>query len=200
MHPPIPFTDSASYWERRYALGRDSGAGSYFKAEILNDFVAERSIHSVIEFGCGDGNQLSLACYPVYLGLDVSQRAIDQCRLRFSGDPSKSFKHLAEYAGERAELALSLDVIFHLVEDEVYLDYMQRLFSAAGRYVAIYSSNRREQSPGDPPHLRHRRFSDWIDQNRPEWRLLQHIPNRYPFENGAGSYADFFFYESPLSR
>ena len=46
--PDLVFTDSRSYWERRYAKGGDSGPGSYeelasFKATILNDFVAEHA-------------------------------------------------------------------------------------------------------------------------------------------------------------
>ncbi|MCL2283845.1 MAG: glycosyltransferase family 92 protein [Fibromonadales bacterium] len=64
--------DSGKYWEERYANGGNSGDGSYnclaqFKAEILNDFVKEHSVNSAIEFGCGDGSQLSLVKYPKYL-------------------------------------------------------------------------------------------------------------------------------------
>ena len=51
LSPPAEtqFTDSESYWESRYASGRDSGAGSYshlarFKATVLNDFVAEHGV------------------------------------------------------------------------------------------------------------------------------------------------------------
>ncbi|MGZ4333195.1 MAG: hypothetical protein ACXVRJ_02835, partial [Gaiellaceae bacterium] len=87
----VAFRDSASYWERRYRSGGDSGQGSYgphadHKAAFLNGFVADRGIGSVIEFGCGDGNQLSLARYPTYLGLDVSQTAVRSCIRRFAGD------------------------------------------------------------------------------------------------------------------
>ncbi|MBI9084342.1 MAG: hypothetical protein JEZ11_12140 [Desulfobacterales bacterium] len=74
------------YWERRYAQGGTSGAGSYgrlaeFKAEVLNTFVEERGVQNIIEFGCGDGNQLSLAKYPSYVGLDASKTAVTQCVL-----------------------------------------------------------------------------------------------------------------------
>ena len=78
------FPGSQPYWERRYARGGDSGAGSYgrlaiFKAEFVNSFVRDHGIRSVIEFGCGDGNQLSLAEYPSYFGLDVSRSAVEAC-------------------------------------------------------------------------------------------------------------------------
>lgn len=59
---PRLFEGSAAYWEARYTSGADSGVGSYgafaeFKAEILNNFVAQNRVASVIEFGCGDGNR-----------------------------------------------------------------------------------------------------------------------------------------------
>ena len=63
------FPGSESYWDQRYLSGGTSGAGSYgkfaeFKAEILNDFVRENGVMSIVEYGCGDGNQLKMATYP----------------------------------------------------------------------------------------------------------------------------------------
>jgi len=92
----IRFRGSAEYWERNYARGGTSGPGSYHaaaeaKAAFLNDFVRTHEVRSVIEFGCGDGNQLSLADYPRYIGLDVSRSAIELCKRRFAGDATKSF-------------------------------------------------------------------------------------------------------------
>jgi hypothetical protein len=92
----IQFRGSQTYWEAHYSRGGTSGEGSYgkfaeFKAEVLNRFVTENHVRSVIEFGCGDGNQLSYAQYPAYIGLDVSKTAIRQCIHRFRDDTSKSF-------------------------------------------------------------------------------------------------------------
>jgi SAM-dependent methyltransferase len=200
------FAGSASYWESRYRRGRMSGSGSYgelarFKADVLNALVADRQLESVIEFGCGDGHQLGLARYPRYLGLDVSPRAIAICRNRFSGDPTKRFAESRDYDGEKADLALSLDVIFHLVEDEVFVDYMRSLFAAAGKLVVIYASNTDEQEHPQPPHVRHRRFTDWIATQEPGWRLERVIENRIPYDSasGTGSPASFFIF-APSSR
>src|SRR5678815_1312722 len=68
---------SAEYWEERYREGGNSGSGSYnrlarYKADVLNKFVEDNNISSVIEFGSGDGAQLKLASYPRYIGVDVS--------------------------------------------------------------------------------------------------------------------------------
>jgi glycosyltransferase involved in cell wall biosynthesis len=195
------FAGSDSYWRERYAVGGNSGPGSYnrlaeFKADVLNDFVRENGVMSVIDYGCGDGNQLSLAHYPEYLGFDVSPEAISNCEKRFSGDKTKSFKAMNDYDNETADLALSLDVIYHLVEDDVYTRYMDRLFDSANRYVVVYSSDTDDNPPDQVSHVRHRNFSRWVSENRKDWRLLTHIPNKYPFEGNSktGSFADFYIY------
>jgi SAM-dependent methyltransferase len=200
--PSEPFPGSAQYWERRYAAGGDSGPGSYskmaaFKAEILNAFVHDHSVRSVVEFGCGDGEQLSLAEYPNYAGLDISDTTIAKCRERFAADPTKTFSMVTDYKGEKADLALSLDVICHLVENAAFETYMRTLFGASTRYVIIYSSDTTKNRHRQAKHVRHRRFSRWVGRNAPGWRLIQHIPNRYPFNGDymTSSFASFFIYE-----
>lgn len=206
VRPPEPFHGSDAFWKDRYALGGDSGVGSFgrlaeFKAEILNDFVRKQGVESVIEFGCGDGNQLALADYSRYAGYDISPEAIHLCREKFRDDDSKTFATMNEYRGETAQLSLSVDVIYHLVEDAVYEAYMMRLFDAAEWYVVIYSSNRDE--PGVVPQVRHRMFTDWITTHVPQWRLREKIPNRYPYRSDyrRESFADFYIFDrgSPLT-
>jgi len=193
------FPGSEAYWRARYERGRDSGDGSRgqlaaFKARFLNDFVREQRIASVIEFGCGDGQQLALARYPSYLGLDVSAEALRLCRERFRGDPTRRFRLVAEHDGEGADLALSLDVVYHLVEDAVFESYMEKLFDAGRRFVIVYSSNTDRAPERGPAHVRHRRFTEWVASHRPEFRLERHVPNPHPYRNGAGSFADFFVF------
>jgi len=196
------FPGSQKYWMERYAKGDDDGPGSCgklaeFKAEILNSLVKEYGVQSIIEYGCGSGNQLRLARYPEYLGFDVSPEAVSQCRRVFRTDGTKVFKPMKDYAGESAELTLSLDVVYHLVEDGIFESYMRRLFDSSTRFVVIYSSNTDRQERLQPPHVRHREFTRWIDQNITGWKLIKHIPNKYPFTGdiNAGSFADFYIYE-----
>jgi hypothetical protein len=185
---------SADYWETRYATGGNSGSGSYgplarYKAQVLNEFVSRHNVHSVVEFGCGDGHQLSLSQYPKYVGIDVSETAVKRCSSLFSQDQSKTFLLATDNAAQsqRADLALSLDVIYHLVEDETYETYMRSLFSAANRFVIIYSDNQ-ESADRSSLHVRHRKFSDWAASHQPEWQLIAHIPNQ------LGSWSDFWIY------
>jgi SAM-dependent methyltransferase len=195
------FSSSDEYWKQRYQRGGNSGGGSYgafaeFKAGFLNGFVTDNRIASVIEFGSGDGNQLTLASYPAYTGVDISPDAIALCRKLFANDPTKQFLLSDQYAGQTAELSLSLDVIYHLVEDAVFSAYMQRLFAAGTRYVIIYSSNTDQQENLQTLHVRHRKFTDWIEQHQPRWRLERHLPNKYPYDpaTGEGTPADFFVF------
>lgn len=197
-----PFNGSGTYWEDRYAQGGNSGVGSYgkfaeFKAEVLNDFVCAHQVQSVIEFGCGDGNQLTLAAYPEYLGFDVSERAVTQCQKLFKSDENKSFLLMSNYGGQQADLTLSLDVIFHLVEDDVFGGYMRTLFDASKRFVIVYSSNTDKAEQDQADHVRHRKFTDWVEQNVDDWKLSERIPNRYPYQGDylEGSFADFFIFE-----
>lgn len=200
LQQQLRFPGSAPYWERRYINGQTSGCGSYgeaaqAKAEFLNAFVKENNIESIIEFGCGDGNQLALADYPHYVGLDVSRSAVALCKRRFSEDSTKSF---FLYDGEcfvdkrgifLNEMAISLDVIFHLVEERVFEAYMNQMFAAATRYVIVYSTDR--IISGTAPHVRHRNFSSWIDANQTKWRLvLKRVQPKTEF-----SQADFYVYQ-----
>ena len=178
---------SPTYWgERRYDQGGNSGDGSYgesaaHKAAFLNAFVEEHGIQSVIEFGCGDGAQLSLATYPQYVGMDISPKAIEICRKKFAGDSTKRFLHPGE-AVEPADLALSLDVIFHLVENGTYRAYMKQLFAASKRFVLIYATNYDKRSD---VHVRHRHFTPDVARWFPEFELGQTLdapdPKLCPF-------------------
>lgn len=200
------FPGSAAFWERHYAAGRDSGPGSFghladFKAEVIADVCAEQRIASVVEWGCGDGNQLAKLTVPRYLGLDVSRSAIEGCIRRFGGDPDKSFAWyepgaFLDNAGFlRADLALSLDVIYHLVEDLTFTTYLRLLFRSARRHVLIYSTDV-DGLRHSEPHVRDRKFSSWVASNEPDWRLQRTIRNPYPFTGveEAGSLSDFFLF------
>lgn len=198
---PQNFTNSADYWETRYRRGGDSGVGSYarfaeFKADVINEFLAKHNVQSIIEFGCGDGNQLTLAAYPTYIGFDVSKSAIQRCRELFVGDDRKTFLHVSFYAGERAEVVLSLDVIYHLVEDDVFEHYLRTVFSASTKFVILYTSNVEIDESVNGSHVRHRAVTRWIERELSDWSLLERIPNRYPYRGDyrTGSFADFFIY------
>lgn len=200
IYKPEPW--SVKYWENRYINGGNSGAGSYsnlaqFKAEIINCFVEKNHVNSVIEFGCGDGNQLKLFHFKKYIGFDVSREIIDVCKRTFTSDNSKAFFIMSSYKNEKADLTLSLDVIYHLVEDKVFEKYMKILFASSSKHVIIYSSNTNDNTFNEAKHIRHRKFSNWIEKNKPDFELIEYIPNKYPYrsDNLTNSFADFYFFK-----
>ncbi|MDR1080370.1 MAG: hypothetical protein LBQ79_05290 [Deltaproteobacteria bacterium] len=199
----MPEINTKDYWNERYAAGGNSGAGSYgrlaeFKAGILNGFIADHGIGDMAELGCGDGNQLGLVKVDRYTGYDISAKAVELCSSRYRDDGTKKFKvyNPARPPKDKAELAVSLDVVYHLLEDETYSSYMRDLFAISGRFVAIYSCNTDSQAD-IALHLHPHRFTDWVEGNLPDWTLCGYLPNRYPLlpeSPDETSFADFFFF------
>lgn len=192
---------SGAYWEARYAGGGASGAGSsgrlaLFKAAFLNCFIAANRIGSILDLGCGDGSQLSLLDLPRYTGVDVSETALARCAARFRGRPECDFRGFATLdETHRAELALSLDVVYHLIDDAAFAEYMRRLFACPTRFAIVYSSNADLDWPA--AHVRHRRFTAHVARHHAAWRLLAHVPNPHPFDPARPddtSFADFYVF------
>lgn len=200
----LDFVNSTDYWIKRYEVGGNSGAGSYgilaeYKAQFLNDFVKRNSVSSVIEFGCGDGNNLSLFEFPSYLGLDISDLVVKKNREKFKNDLSLAFlvSNAQNKFTFKADLTLSLDVIYHLMEDTVFESYMSALFDASNQFVIIYSSNEEYAHPAQ--HVQHRKFDQWIEKNRPNYDLYEAIRNPHKAEltgsDSDRSFADFFVFK-----
>ena len=196
---------SSVYWEERYKNGGNSGSGSYnrlaeFKAQVINNFVKENDIYSVIEWGCGDGNQLQYFNFPHYVGYDISKTVIEQIKTKYAEDKYKEFYWTGDvnFSNDRtAEMSMSLDVIYHLVEDTVFKKYMSDLFKSAKKYICIYSW---DQDVPVSSHVKYRKFTEYIEKNFKDWKLVLYIKNKY-FRNedeqdiDNTSLCDFYFYE-----
>lgn len=178
---------SKEYWENRYKNNGTSGSGSYgllseFKKDIINDFIKINNIKTVGDFGCGDSNQLKLFNCDYYTGYDVSETIINKCKKEFVSDNSKKFYLMSEYNSEKYDLTISLDIIYHLIEDQVFNDYMNNLFNASNGYVIIYSSN------GDlniqlSEHLKDRNFTKWVETHFQNFELINILENLYKFDS-----------------
>ena len=197
--------NSKKYWNDRYVTGGNSGAGSYnelarFKANVINNFLEKNKIKSIVDYGVGDGNQLKLINTEnlIYTGIDVSEFIISKCKEEFKDDKTKKFIHADNIDNElKAELVLSCDVIYHLIEELVYEEYMENLFSMSKKYVIIYARN---EDVNHTVHVKFRKFSNYIENNLPEWQLIKHIPNKYPqlklgHNNNKTSPSDFYIYK-----
>ena len=174
---------SKKYWDLRYKYNWNSGQGSYgesskAKSKVFNQLLKDYSIESVIEFGCGDGHQLALYQIKNYLGLDVSKVTIDNIINLYQNDASKSFMWYDPESFKvsshfiNAQAAISVDVIFHLVEDPIFEKYMHDLFASANKNVFIYATNFFDEKMA-VAHLRNRKFTDWVSQNIEGWALSE---------------------------
>jgi len=200
----VPLVDSRSYWTNRYASGGDSGAGSggYLqerKSQYINRIVADLNLASMLELGCGDGRQLATLKVPRYFGVDVSQDLVTSLQKTYELDSSKEFYLLQDLMGKPlpdrfAEATLSSDVIYHLVEDAVFEAHMTELFRLSSRVVIVYSSN---FSTTGSAHVRHRKFTDWIEKNSPDFELVKTSIGdpSFPKVSKRVSSANFYVFE-----
>jgi len=185
--------NSSDYWERRYSDGRMSGDGSYgklaiFKAEVINNFIGEHDIISMLDFGCGDGNQASFFNCQEYIGYDVSKTAIELCKKKFATNTTRTFTNSIKNLNP-VDLTLSCEVLFHLVGLDIFMQYLQKLFELSNRFVIIYSSNSEASSVSY--HIKHRNFTLFVLKYFPKWKLIKKILNKYSEE----CFSDFYIYE-----
>ena len=57
---------------------------------------------------------------------------------------------------------------------------MWALFKAANRYVIIYSSDSDENAGYEETHVRHRKFTKWIQENMSDWKLRTYMGTLLP--------------------
>jgi SAM-dependent methyltransferase len=188
--------DSTQYWIDRYKNGGTSGAGSYgklaeFKAEIINTFVKENKVSSVFDYGCGSGEQIGLFDFDGYVGYDVSEKIIAENIRKY---PDKVFIKEGNIFKWKNDLSMSNDVIYHLVDDIVFSNYMKVLFALSQKYVIIYSSNG-DKLDISSIHVKDRNFMSAVPDN---FKLIKFIPNRYPYdpkEPAQTSISDFYIFQ-----
>lgn len=185
--PDAPF-DAAAYWEERYRAGGTSGVGScgvlaQYKADVVNRFVAEHDVKTVIEFGCGDGTQLGLMNYPQYLGLDVAPSAVALCRAAFRADDTKRFLLyepgvLRGRGDPGADLTVCLDVLYHIIDDALFAATLDDFFCASRRHAIVYANLNAAQPPS-VPHIVWRPTLAHLAARR-DFLIERVLPQPYP--------------------
>lgn len=178
-------------WDKRYSEGGNSGRGSYgehyeFKTKVINGFIEKYNIKNVVDFGCGDGNQISNLLFEKYHGVDLSEVSVGLCRSLYADDATKSFGlyELGKKPEKKAELTMSLDVIYHLIDDSYFEDYMKCLIECTDKYILVYSTNFKDDTWEG--HVRHREFDNMLQD---EFERIEFIKNELDCP------ADFYFYQ-----
>jgi hypothetical protein len=178
-----PMIDTAKYWRHRYARGGTSGNGSYgdaadAKAAYVNRFVETHDIESVVDWGCGDGEQLSRMKVANYIGVDVSVDALTKCMRRNPGHTYVLWKPGSEIS-VAGDLALSLDVVFHFPERAQYVEYIDHVFGSAERYVLFHSTDYNTDAGETARHVRHRQFTSDIEHRYRQWKIVERPEDRF---------------------
>lgn len=179
-----PAFNAEKYWEDRYKSGSNSGSGSYgkhaeWKGQFMQSFIDSRHIQSIIDVGCGDGNQLGYFKCPTYFGLETSPTALEQCTQKYKNDKSKVFVNLSQYLAKvgsafRANCVISLDVLLCLVDPAKFDEHLKVLFNLASNYVVIYAADVDRVSA---PHIIYRKFTDIVREKYPNWVLMEKVSN-----------------------
>lgn len=183
----------SNYWNERYVAGGNSGAGSYgeyakHKSEVINNYIKTLEIKTINDFGCGDGNQISLLTgFEKYTGCDISPHIIETCKKRFNGDKRYSFYGYG-HEMPRADLCMSLDVLYHIIDYANYEMYLTTLFGKSDKYVLIFSSNHDRNVEG-VTHIYHRNFTNFVDEYVDNFKLVEKI------ENKLDTSAEFYLYK-----
>lgn len=97
---------------------------------------------------------------------------------------------------EKAVLTISLDVIYHLIEDKVFEEYVRTLLNSSEKYCIIYACN--DEVASKASHVRGRNFVDYIKRNFKDWELFAIRYNDFPYselrDGSNSSISDFYFY------
>ena len=176
-----PFKSSKDYWEKWYKKNRDLISpeqlnSTEYKTQVVNDWLKHYNIDSVIDLGCGIGNYIDVFNGFNYMGYDVSETAIKICQNKYGNEQSKTFKVIEKIVNEKSNMTMSIDVIYYLVEDDVFVKYMNNLFNSSQRYVMIYSTNHNHYNDLIP-HIKHRQFTDWVKKHKKEFVMINHLKN-----------------------
>jgi 2-polyprenyl-3-methyl-5-hydroxy-6-metoxy-1,4-benzoquinol methylase len=178
--------DYIKYWDCRYGSKGNSGIGSIgvlaeYKAKIINDFVKNNQVNTVIEFGCGDGCQLELSNYPQYLGLDVAISSVELCQKKFADDPTKNFmlynpRYFSNHGFLSADLVLCLDVLYHIIDENDFIKTINDVFNTAQKHVILYTNIKPQ--PSSVSHIIYRDTCDYLE-NYTDFHIDQIIEQKY---------------------
>lgn len=71
------------------------------------------------------------------------------------------------------------------------------LDNLSNQYVIIYTHDN-DNLENYAPHVKPRKFTNWIQRHQPLFKLIKNIPNRYPYIIGkeeTTSFSDFNIYQ-----
>lgn len=130
------------FWNDRYEKGGNSDYGSYgtqaqFKLDKIKEHVSD--INSILSIGCGDFafDKRLLELFPEakYVGMDTSNTIIELNKKTY---PNINFALLNKpYFQEEADLALCIDVLFHISDEKECQKLLNSLKKSWNKYLVL---------------------------------------------------------------
>jgi len=152
-----------------------------FKSNIINNFNEKNKIKSIIDYGFyNNSNEIKLinTRNKLYIGLDVNKTNIQKCKKIFKNDKTKKFINLDEITNTnnnlRADLVLSFNIIYNLLDEKIYKQYIENIFLMSKKYVIIYSPNLNY-------NIKKINFIEYIFENCHQFNLIEIVKNKSPY-------------------
>jgi len=132
-------------WDNHYKSGGKSGDPlDYAKARdwkhnIIAKYCDIKS-NSIIDIGCGDLQFWQGRKPAKYIGVDISQTIIDSHKLKY---PDRTFICASsdKTLDISADMVMCFDMLWHIIDDEVYMKTLENIKKYSKRYIVIYTWN-----------------------------------------------------------
>jgi hypothetical protein len=179
-------------WNERYSSNSSLGSGSGskgslldFKADFINSFIKENSISGVLDFGHGDLEVAKRISASKYRGIDI----FDGSKFN-STDLDIKLCKFDEYNGEKFDLVICLDVLYHILENEQ--DYLRRsldkMCESSEKFLIVYALDSRK----DHETTHHMYNGRWLQHLLEKDNVELVFEQQEPF---VGSSAKFFVFK-----
>lgn len=164
------------YWIERYNRGGSSGAASYGRSAVargqyISTLIRGYQCTHVIDFGCGDVDQVQQIKVPFYMGVDASSFIIRKCIQH----THRCFRIATTVPSDRTDAILLLDMIKCLTDDFSYHEVLRTTFLHPTATIVIIAA--KDHNLWESSHIRHRGFSLHIAETYTDWTRIE---NREP--------------------
>jgi hypothetical protein len=134
--------EEKNYWDSLYLSGGTSGEGSIgflrsWKWRVIQKF--SQTVDDVVDVGCGDLSFWEGRTCSRYVGIDISPAVLERDKLThpqwsFIVSGSDVFQE-----GLSAHIVLCMDILFHILDDEVYRKTLKNVTRYSKKWIFIYT-------------------------------------------------------------
>lgn len=130
------------HFENNYHKNLGSGFGSVgklrtYKHKILKKYLKNYKKFSFLDLGCGDLSFWYSKPPENYIGIDFARNIQKTNREKFQ----RTFvtQNISDSIGYSAEVVICFDVLFHIIEEEEFLQIIQNIVKTSEKWIFIYN-------------------------------------------------------------